>query len=397
MGFFKKKTKGPLYTVELGSASDFVHAYKDQKNSMPTNNVVLISSNNRLLKEKCLVPTIKRGTSSFVIYDDGIVDSGVFNALKARGYDVQVIDFADQTHKSRIDVFEMVNITKNTFWTAEIFANELLDIQEEKRLIVQQLLKAMLDMMVEHQQTVTIKRLWELFRAICANNQMIINEMMKYVDFESAYPMCKDDNDLLKNIEETIMFTSMSFCNNPNVYGITSLNRNMAFIFRNATKNYRHITTLFMANLNMLSSISGNGHITTVVFDKYDVDWYDRSVLQKIEKSTMMSFDKHVVNVKIKKTIDENDQQAPLIIYMLSDDEKTIETIHSYITLNALFTEEEKQELSKKHFKKKPLPESVLNDAPFTIEQLKEFNGFITIDTSKKTKPFLMGKVQESE
>ena len=77
---------------------------------------------------------------------------------------------------------------------------------------------------------------------------------------------------------------------------------------------------------------------------------------------------------------------------MHSDDVATKEYVMDALKVKNQMNEDELKEISEKHFKKKQIPEAVLNSTPITIEELDTIQDCIVIDTKKTARPFRCDK-----
>jgi hypothetical protein len=319
--FLKKKNNSCAHA----SIEDFAHQYTDKEKhvilgkineanieltlgSKTTNNVMLINDNQKSVIEESIVPTIMQSNLSYVIYDPGAT---YYNALegmmKSKGYDVQTIDFEDNEHRSRVDLFEIANITKNPYWISVILAGSI-HCQKYEIVTAHCVFMAIMQHLLDINGSININDMKSLFDRLCSDDEELIAAMLKSTSTtQYISQITKEDKRLIKSvfdkISEHFFATAINKTNNPNVFTVTSHQKKTILFIQKVPEQYRYLTTIMMFNLKASSIMYGRGNVNTLIINPVGKKWYNKKLLDKACVDSGLAMDKGVARLTVKKTI----------------------------------------------------------------------------------------------
>lgn len=204
-GFFKKKEKveknnksaySQKYTPMFGNADDFMKLYRSGEENIvlgrnqgsnvgvtaidpPADSIYIVNDDEDSILRHCIIPTVEQSKLSYVVYDPtGKYQEYLSAQMKARMYDIQVVDLNDESNRSRIDLFEVVNITKNSYWTSIMLAGSIKCEAKEVK-IAHNLFMTMMEYLLAKKGKVDIELMSEVFNKIEVYDKTTLLDMEK--------------------------------------------------------------------------------------------------------------------------------------------------------------------------------------------------------------------------
>jgi hypothetical protein len=392
--FMKTYITGEQHIAIGKSGEDLVTA---TANSEPINDIIVINDDWTSVIQQCIVPTITQRRLSYVVYDpNGDCYARVGSAMKARGYDVQLVDLEDEENLSRVDLFEVANITKSPYWTS-IMLTGAIRCEQNEIVVAHSLLMAMMLYSLELDQRIDIKDMVALFDRIKANDKHALLEIKSCKDadqyiraFECALPALRAS--VMAKVEERFLRPATLKVSHPNILTITAHKKQTIIFIKRVPKQYRYLITALMFNLTASSVLCEGQDVTTLVIDSMSDEWYNRSLLNKICKESGSAMGQKVAYMRIRKSLEDqrplSADKKQLLIYMHSDSENTKEYIHNRLLIKNQIAPDEQEQISKSRYHGKAIPVDVMNSSSVSIEELGHLNDCVVIDTSKQVRPF---------
>lgn len=409
---FGKRKKNRTLTASFGTVDAFKEAYvkgdpdflfgSDKNvpigvslNGFFHNKMTIINDDKDSIRNNCIIPMLSSRNLSYVLYDP---DGEYFNATSAKlrslGYDVAQLDFADETHASRINPFEMVNVTKNAYWNALIFAGSIKCTQAEVR-VAHNIFMAMMQYILATGKNVDISNLHEIFNAIKETKASVIRDIMSCPSSAKYLKMFEDETIEVRSIvfakiDKYFFNLFMPKVTNPNVFAITTSNRKTAIFVKPVPKKYQSLMTTFLFNMKTASVLHGESSANAVLFDFDDHIWYNKPLLNKICDDAGSIIERGVLSINITSALKNGIPDGQLVVYMHSSDDETIKNVRDRLMIKNVSSEEELYEIKmkNKYFKKHGIPESELCKAPVSENDMRDLKGCIVVDTAKKIQPF---------
>lgn len=422
-GFFKKKNKAvnktePVaetnaikYTPRLGNPNDFIQLYRTGEEHIvlgrhegsnvgvtaidpPGDSLYVINDDADSILRHCVIPTVEQGKLSYIVYDpDGQYQNALADKMKARLYDIQVIDFEDETNKSRVDLFEVVNITKNTYWTAVLLAGAIKCVGREIN-AAHNLFMTMMEYLLASKGYINITDMCQLFNKVSINDKETLLDMEKC---SSARPALlrlinaspEDRATVYKKANATFFKFAEAKLANPNIFMVTSHKRQTVTFVRRVPSQYRSFMTALLFNLKVASVVCGDGSTSTLIVDTHRDDWYDRALLERLTQEAGEVMDKSVAVMKIRATADDLLlAKSQILIYMHSSDLETRQLIYSFLKVKSLLTNEEQLQVAATHYHNKPLSKEALEVGAIPFEELETLKDQIIVDIPNQAKAF---------
>jgi hypothetical protein len=177
---------------------------------------------------------------------------------------------------------------------------------------------------------------------------------------------------------------------NPNVFTVTMHNKKTVLFIKRVPGKYRGLVTAMLFNLRASGVLCGDDGLSTMLISTSEDAWYSKTLFDKVCSESDLEDGRNIASMFVKKAIDPNAdlKNDPIVVYMHSDDVSTKEYIYDALKVKNQMNEEELKEISIKHFKKKPIPENVLDSAPIAIDELDTMQDCIAIDPLKMARPF---------
>lgn len=420
-GFFKKKKNGETakpskaanvskYVPVFGSPDNFVKLYRQGDEHIvlgrnqgtnvgvtaidpPGDTIYVVNDDADSILRQCVIPTVEQSKLSYIVYDpEGRYQEYLSAQMKARMYDIQVIDFNTE-NKSRIDLFEVVNITRNTYWTAIMLAGSIKCEAKEVK-IAHDLFMTMMEYLLEKNGVVTIDTMTELF------NKLMVYDKNTMLDMEQCAPARPSLLRLVNadakcrasvyNKANTLFFKEMfGKLKNPNIFTVTSHKRKTVTFVRKVPAKYKNLITNMLFNLKVSSVVCGDGSASTLIIDTASDEWYNRKLLAHMTAEAGEVMDKSVATIHIRPTTNDlivNDKQ--MLVYMHSDDAQTNGFVLDLLKAKNQLNQTEQMELAATIFNGKPLPQDALEAAPISLMEMVSLKDQIVIDMSMKAKAF---------
>lgn len=402
-----KKTFAPKF----GSADSFTEAYLTGEEHVtigrcgeetvgvtaidpPADNIVVINDNPDSVMRQCVMPTVLQGKLSYVVYDpDGVYHEQLAGRMRLRGYDIQVVDLSDAEHSSRIDLFEIANITKNPYWVSVILSGSLKCNRQEIP-VAHNLLMAMMQYLLAKKNRIYVNDMAELLDKVISIDTTVLKEMHDCpASKEAILNVAKASHNLLlviaKRLKKFFFDGAVHKAKNPNIFTVTSHKKQTVTFVKKVPAEYRYLTTAMLFNLKASSIVCGAGDVSTLIIDTSADAWYNRALLSKVTAEAGSAMDKGVGYMAIRPnasgTLEPNKHQ--ILIYMHSDDQVTKDYVYGYLKVGGT-SAVQKQEGMSQFFRGKDAIENAMNAAPISLSELDSLKDCIVIDTSGAVRPF---------
>lgn len=413
--FFKKKKKNmveepkkpsKIYYPEFGSFLDLQKLYpgneshvvigkcSDQsinlnfgKNSGET--IQIINDDQFSITHQCVVPIVTQGKLSYVIYDpDGSYYDALADRMRTIKYDVQLVDLADPQHRSRIDLFEIANITKNAYWVALMIAGSIKCNASEIK-VSHNLLMGMLQYLMFKNKRATIEELYPLFVAIKNNDEQRVALIKNCVDskqYMEQYYLASEEvrKSVIDKIDNLFFKIVFPKAKDPNIFTVMAHQKKTVLFIKSVPTKYKSLLTILLFNLKNANVLCGHGEMSTLIINSNN-QWYNEPLLAKACSEAGAIANKGTATLYIADKYDAA-VQADIIAYMQSKDQNTQNAIYDMIKLKN-YPEADKMDIASAKFKGEPIPDESLEAAPISMNTFLEIAGCILIDTKKRVRP----------
>lgn len=407
-GFAKKK-----FIPTFGKVEDFARAYADGEkpliigtangisvsvdaNDAPTNNIVILNDDNISIAQQCVIPIVRQGTLSYVVYDpSGSYHSALAPILRSKGYDVQLVDLSDEENQSRIDLFEIANITKNAYWTSLILSGSI-KCEGAEVAVAKHLFMTLMQYLLDTSGKITIENMKDLFTSLRAKDQDVIQQITNtksanqyWVQFMNADPATRIA--VYKKMSVRFFKAIENKVKNPNIFTVAMPKKQTALFIKEIPPQYKYLITTMLFNLKAASVVCGDGSTNTLIVDSANDKWYNRKLLDRVCSESGNAMSRGVASIYIRDVLYADSfmdtHNGQLWIYMHSNDDATKASVYNNLTVRTQLSQDERVALSKQFFNGKKIPEDILNSAPINREELDNLNDCIIIDTCHKVRP----------
>ena len=430
-GLFKKKKKAKteelLYRPSFGSHEDFVALYGKGKYLLPigrksSNNInvnvaqspckeiTVINDVQKSADNQFILPLLKEKTLSYVVYDpENTYQVKLRQLMEDAGYDTQIVDFGDEKHRSRIDLFEITNITRNAYWLSVILAGSIKCTPKEIP-VAHALFMAMMQYLITTKEKVDIISLYKVFKKVKDGDKEMFNEIQLCTTARGEMvKVWQASHDVKASVYEKItnnfFRTALTKSKDANIFATTAHKGKTIYFIKKAPQRYTYLTTTLLFNLKVANVLFNKGETSAVIIDTADDKWYNKEVVREIEKE--IGPNTGIVNIHIRPSI--GTPQNPyirdnqLVLFMQSEDEATKKYVSHCLKTKQLLDAAElaklkkdfelKNNSKKKKKKKKDVePEQsfdeLLEMTALSFEDMDRMMDMIVIDMSKQTKPF---------
>ena len=365
-----------------------------------SNKIVVINDDLDSIHDDIVAPILLKGEMSYMVYDaDGKHYAAMARTMRMMGYDVQLIDLASEEHISRINLFEIINITKDPHSLSVVLSNAIGGDEAETD-AAYNLLMAIMKCNLAKRGAINAVEVDHMFKQIANGDTAALDELegcqdarehiMRVYEVDVAVKVAA-----INKMAEKLFSSLLDKTKHPNVFAITMHSKKTATFIKAVPEQYRYMMTTMLLNLEMSNAMCECDGITTLILDTSEESWYDKRLLT-IARSTMDDLKNGCfATIEIMKAIDENRKSEDgLLIYMHSNDLATNVFVRDNMRL--MNYTNEVAELSKMHFGGQDLPNIVLERAPIDIDELKAIDGAIIIDMSYEMKPMLTDNVEFS-
>lgn len=419
--FGKKKKKIDAiasYRPEMGCFEDLLSTYQGEEHisigkigtqrirvcgdKRPCNEITVINDIQKSVDNQVILPLLKEKTMSYVVYDPyGTYQKETMEMFENSGYDVQIVDIGNKDCLSRINIFEIANITKNSYWTAMILANSI-QCTEAELPIAHALLMSMMQYLIQANDKIDIVSLYKLFKSVKEEDSAAWRALQTCPGSQSEImKVWKTSQEVRTAVFEKLLNsffkTAVTKTNNPNIFAATAHKKQTIYYVKRVPRKYNYIVTILLFNIKMSNIIFNQGKTSTIIMDTMDAGWYDDLLVRKIEKE--IGINSGMIHLQIRDTIGTptnpyiRDNQ--LVLFMQSEDEITKKYIIHNLKADQLVTREEMLNIvdslitkKKQRKNKESIIDQLLSISAKDFEDLDKMVGTIVIDTSKTIKPF---------
>ena len=410
--FGKKKKRIEALAPKMGKIADFMNTYPAERKDLvlgregltelaidvepnQMNRIMFICNDDAKFANEILLPMIDKQNLSYVIYDpNGSYYEATKDELQRCGYDVEIIDVQDAENKIRIDLFEVVNITKNPYCNALIFANSVKCLNEQETTACVNLFMAIMTFLLARKNSVKMNDMAYIFNQIKAVDATTIKMLVdcaqsyRYIQQFAVTPK-EVKRTVLQLIEDNFFNALMPKTSKPNLFIVALSSKKKVFFLKRVSAKYKAITTTLLFNLKASSSLLNTDHDADAVILDTDVEsWYNRNMLVALEQENDGILNDGIVNIMIREK--ETEEDCHLTLFMNSDDTETVENVYQKLNAANMFTEEEKTDISHRLYGKKPIPEVDFGQYAMPKEEVEHLNGIIVLDKANKVKPILI-------
>lgn len=417
-GFLKKKkdkkknekpTKGVVYSPRFGTLEEFLCEYRTGEEHLslgringhavgitgivpPADSILVVNNNKTDVKDTLIAPIVEQCKLSYVIYDpDGKYHDALANKMKSKCYDVQVVDLTDEKHGSRIDVFEIANITKNPYWTAVLLSGSI-KCSAEEIVVAHNLLMSLMeyDLQVHGQTSIEsicthFVSLYKRENKILENIAHVEKAVLPFEKFNAADETLRDN--VYKKLYAHLLKDLANKIRKPNIFAVTSHKKQTITFIKRVPAAYKNLVATFLFNLKTSGLLCENNDASTLIVDTANDEWYNKELLARMCAEINDEMDKSVISLIIRDAVNSEDfAKKQLIVYMHADDANTKDLIFENLKVKAL-NDEIRKEISEKHCKGKELDERILELSPIDKSVLDKNEDCILIDTTKKIRP----------
>ena len=410
--FGKKKKRIEALAPKMGKIADFMNTYPAERKDLvlgregltelaidvepnQMNRIMFICNDDAKFADEILLPMIDKQNLSYVIYDpNGSYYEATKDELQRCGYDVEIIDVQDAENKIRIDLFEVVNITKNPYCNALIFANSVKCVNEQETTACVNLFMAIMTFLLARKNSVKMNDMAYIFNQIKAVDattiKMLVNcaQSYRYIQQFAVTPK-EVKRTVLQLVEDNFFNALMPKTSKPNMFIVALSSKKKVFFLKRVPAKYKTITTTLLFNLKASSSLLNTDHdADAVILDTNAESWYNRNMLVALEQENDGILNDGIVNIMIREK--ETEENRHLTLFMNSDDPETVENVYQKLNAANMFTEEEKTDISHRLYGKKPIPEVDFGQYALPKEEVEHLNGIIVLDKANKVKPILI-------
>lgn len=401
------------FAPKFGSSQDFMDAYMkngvhvvighDGENEVgvsiidpPGDTMFVVNDNFDSVLNQCVAPTVLQEKLSYVIYDpEGKYSESLGTKMRLRGYDVMVVDFADPENKSRLDLFEIANITRNPYWLSVILSGSI-KCEKNEIAIAHNLFMSAMQYLLAEKGKLTVEDFCDVCQKIVAIDVDVLRAVRECsTSKDYIEELAKYDMDILRAAYDKIsnrLLAGMTLkAKNPNVFTVMAHKKQNVIFVRRVPKEYRYLMTVMLFNLKTSNVVCGYGDVSTLIIDTANEKWYNKAMLKKVTDEAGAIMDRSVGMMTIRGAIDDeakaNNNQ--ILIYMHSDDVATREHVFGYLRVGGhQFTHTDTKE------KGINVLEDAMNAAPIPFEELDKLTANIVIDTSGAVKPFMCDRLK---
>lgn len=407
------KVKQPIdFAPVFNLADGFINQYCNTEPSIPIgkyngrdinvsmgplkcNDVLVVTNDKIAVQENYIAPILAHGGMSYILYDkNGEYYNRFGNVMRDRGYDVQLVDFADPNHGSRIDLFEIVNTIKNPYWMSLIISSSIkCNAQEVKA--SHNLFMAMFEYLFSVSDTIDYAALYALFNGIKEKDRDVLSSVIQCEKAQKyMLNLTKIDHDVIKSAYDKVdnLFFKNIFrkIKNPNIYTMAVHQKKTIFFIKEVPARYRVLSTILMMNIKTANVICGYGKPSTLLFTFGDESWYNEPLLDKAcddignmgGSVSELSFRSDIGNESYRR---EHNKQ--LIIYCNSKDTVTKDFVMDKTKIKN-WTKSGQKMVSENYFGGKALPSYALEASPITYNELDTLNDSIVIEPCGVSDPF---------
>ena len=425
--FSKKETKpnknmppenyGEDFKAKFGKISAFTEAYgndphitiaydrltpiKVNVSSRPAREITVINSSQYSRDSQFVIPFIKQRNLSYVVYDpDNFYYNTMADNMRDNGYDVQVIDFANKDHRTRIDLFEATNITHNAYWLSIILTSALRCTKEEMP-CANSLFVSMMQYLLATEGEIQIEKMYILFKHVKENNEVAFKKMLECR--ESKLHMERylgTEDDIKKNVLEKMLTNffqvAMFKARNANIFSVTAHQKKTIYFVKKAPKKYTFLLTTLLFNIKSTNVLCADNEVCTAIIDIQNDNWCNEELLDRVCDEAGVSH--RVMELHIRDSIGTMDKPCvndhQLLIYMCTNDYTTKRYIQHCTKVKTTYTDDELKALGAQEFATFGIPQNVYEAAPITMEELENMGReCIIIDMTRKVKPIKVTKL----
>ena len=404
----KNKAQKNLYVPRCGTLEEFLSTYKTGEEHLtlgrvnghglsvtglvpPADSILIINDNSDDVRKDMLAGIIGQGKLSYVVYDpEGKYCDSLSQRMKSKCYDVQVIDLNDESHSSRIDLFEIANITKNPYWTA-VMLSASIGCTENEIIPAHDLLMALMEYDLSMHGTITIESICNSFVKLYKKDEKIIDDLSRT---KRAYPhLAKfDENNanikdsVYKKIYAHLLKDLANKIRKPNIFSVTSHQKQTITFIKSVPSKYKNLIAAFLFNLKSSGVIRENIDVSTAIIDTSADDWYNRDLLKRMCAEISDELDKSTIMIETEPELRRSDfDKRQLIVYMHSASNDTKTMMEDALKVKnlgpAILTQIEQERDGK------ALSEEEMELMPIDKSVLDKNEDCILIDTTKKIRP----------
>lgn len=410
--FGKKKKRIEALKPTMGKIADFMNAYPAERKDLvlgreglvelaidvephQMNRIMVINNNAAKFADDILIPMIDKQNLSYVIYDpEGTYYDATKDELQRNEYDVEIIDIQDKSNRLRLDLFEVVNITKNPYCNALIFANSIQCESAEETETALKLFMAIMTFLLSRKNRVSMSDMSYMFDKIKEKDASVIKMMcdctQSYRHMQGfAIAPAPIKRTVMKLIDKNFFSVLNEKTCRPNMFVVALSSKKKAIFLKSVPAEYKAITTTLLFNIKASSSLLNTDHdADAVILDTKETNWYNRAMMVALEQENDEALNDGVVNIMVRDR--KTDEDCHLTMFMSSADEATIDDVHQKLNANVMFTEDEKAEISKNLYRNKPIPAEDFGQYAMPKEEVQNLNGIIVLDKDNKVKPILI-------
>ena len=418
--FGKKKKINPIesYKPEFGSAEEFLDAYNGEKNitigkvddlkikicgdKKPCNEITIINDVQKSVDNQVVIPLLKEKTMSYIVYDPyNTYQNETIEMFENSGYDVQIVDIGNNDCLSRVNIFEIANITKNSYWLSVILSSSIKCSEDEKP-VAHALLMSIMQYLIHTNNTIDIVSLYKVFKSVRNEETEIWRALQSCPGSQSEIvKVWKAPAEIRNSVYEKILNnffkTAITKTNNPNIFAATAHKKNTVYYIKRIPKKYSYIVTILLFNIKMSNIVFNQGKPSTVLIDAMDSGWYNELLVRKIENE--IGTNTGIINLQIRDSIGTPERpyvrDNQLVVFMQSEDEISKKyIIHSLKTKELISREELSNTVDgmltkkKQRKNKESIVDQLLDVSAVSMEEFENMTDSIVIDTSKAVKPF---------
>lgn len=394
---FEKKYANGSDFITIGKFGD--HNVNVAINGGAAKKITIINDNEESIFNHCIAPIVAQGKMSYIVYDEsGECYERLAEQMREKCYDVQLVDLANEEHPSRINLFEIVNITREPRYLAKFLADTL-ELENEEKAVAQSLLLAMMQYELAEHGIIDIVALNDLFNQLKMGDEtgMLSVENCQYAraNILNVYEANSETREAaFQALSEKFFDLAVDKVKNPNIFAITMHNKHSVMFVKKVPEQYRFLVTALMFNLEASNTICGLEGVGTILLNNSEEDWMQQKMLDKIRVESNDVDNGCYFAIDIKKVIDAKAaKNNELFVYMHSTDVATNTFVYNHLKLKN-FSDEEQREIAKRVFGSKKLQSEVAERASMDMNEMKSIDGAIAIDVTHEVKPILFDRVE---
>ena len=363
--------------------------------ALKCNDILVVNNNENAICEKHIAPMLKRGGASYILYDKtGKYYEQFAPMMKSNGYDVQLIDFTDESNPSRIDIFEVLNTIKNPYWLSIIISSSIKCNAQELK-VAHNLFMAMFEYLFSGTEAVDFVTLYGLFNNI-RNKDM--NTLNAIIQCEKARKfmmlLTKSEQSVIRSTYEKAdnLFFKNVFAKvkEPNIYTMATHQKKTVFFVKPVPARYKVLSTILMMNIKTANVICGYGKPSTVLVKFKGESWYHEALLDKV-CDDVGNMSNSVAELTFSDTVGDATYRSThgkqLIVFERTDDKLTKEFIIEQTKIKN-WSKDGQMFISDGYFDGKPIPAYALEASPLTYNELDTLNDCIVIEPCDVSDPF---------